>query len=408
MNRFAALILLAVSPCALGKDPNPSAKGLVLHEWGVYRVNEDADFASADMRSIWDDLPPFVYGHIKGRAVPQHWGAIEIFDRPIIFFHAETPTVLRLKVDFPGGMAGVWYPATERPAVMGLEKQPQPNASLEWALGVKRCPQGWSPKSPTPVEIPDKHWFARLRQVKSDEIFSHYSPNPNDVERERFVYYDGLFPQGKWVNLTVQNDRISLTNRVKHPVFDATIVDRRDGGKVRIGRIARLNAGETIKDVALTEVDASRFTSDAAGTLGNQLVAAGLFEEEARALIDLWKRELFETSGLNLFYRIPQEEYDARLPLTWTPKPESVVRVGLIYHGHLEPDFAERVLELVKKLDAPKFADRDAAMKALLSIGPAALVQLQRLREQKDLSVEVRERVDSLIKKWNVRAAFDP
>jgi hypothetical protein len=90
-----------------------------------------------------------------------------------------------------------------------------------------------------------------------------------------------------------------------------------------------------------------------------------------------------------------------------TPKPQSTVRVGLIYHGHLEPDFAERILELVKQLDAARFADRDAAMKKLLSIGPAALVQLQKMRERKDLSVEVRERIDALIKKWNAKDAFD-
>jgi hypothetical protein len=381
---------------------------LVVHEWGVFRVSEDAEFANAEIRTIWDDLPPFVYGHIRGRKVPQHWGAIEIRDRPIIFFHAETPTVLRLKVDFPGGMAGVWYPATERPAVYGLEKQPQPNASLEWTLGIKKCPQGWAPKSPAPPEIPDKHWFGRLRQVKSDEVFSHYSPNLNDVDRERFVYYDGLFPQGKWVKATVEKDRITLSNRVKHTVFDITIVDRRTEGKVRLARIARLNAGETAKDLAPAEVDATRFTIDASDALRDQLIAAGLYEDEARSLIDLWKRDLFESTGLSLFYRIPQDEYDVRLPLTMSPKAESLVRVGLIYHGHLEPEFAERILDLVKKLDAPKFAERDAAMKALKAVGPAALAQLQKLREQKGLSLEVRERIDSLIKKWNTNEAFAP
>jgi hypothetical protein len=46
-------------------------------------------------------------------------------------------------------------------------------------------------------------------------------------------------------------------------------------------------------------------------------------------------------------------------------------------------------------------------MKKLLAIGPAALVQLQRLRERKDLSPEVRERIDILVKRWSAREAFD-
>ena len=110
---------------------------------------------------------------------------------------------------------------------------------------------------------------------------------------------------------------------------------------------------------------------------------------------------------MNLFYRLPQEEYQARMPLSIEPKPGNVTRVGLIYHAHLEPDFAERILELVQKLDAARFADRDAAMKKLLSIGPAALVQLQRIRESTNLSAEVRERVDDLLKRWSAKDAFD-
>ena len=43
-------------------------------------------------------------------------------------------------------------------------------------------------------EVDEKHWINRVRQVRSDEIFSLYSPNQADVEREQFIYYDGIFP----------------------------------------------------------------------------------------------------------------------------------------------------------------------------------------------------------------------
>ena len=115
-----------------------------------------------------------------------------------------------------------------------------------------------------------------------------------------------------------------------------------------------------------------------------------------------------ETPGLHIFYRLPQEEYDARLPLTLTPKPESVVRLGLVFHAHIEPDFAARVQALIGQLDSPKFSIRDAAMKKLLAIGPAALVQARKALERKDLSIEVRDRLEGLAKKWNSKEAFDP
>ena len=67
------LLSCVICPCPpAGTGCAPIAKGLVVHEWGVFRVNEDADFANADLRAEWDGLPEFVYGHIKGRVVPQH------------------------------------------------------------------------------------------------------------------------------------------------------------------------------------------------------------------------------------------------------------------------------------------------------------------------------------------------
>jgi hypothetical protein len=400
---LGSLLLTAPVPA---EEP-AAVKGLAVHEWGVFRANEDAEFANADLRAEWDKLPEFVYGQIKGRNVPHHWGAVETRLRPLIFFHAEAPTVARVTVRFPGGQAGVWFPATEFPAVEGRQRQPPASDTLVWTVGVKQCPQGWLPRTLAPLPVTADNWFARARQVKADEVFARFGPNDRDVERERFIYYDGLFPQGKWLKFDVTKDSISLTNRVKHPVYDVTVVDRR-GERPRVARVATVEAGETVKTLKFNESDPARFASEAGETLLKQLTAAGLNEDEARLLVEFWSREMFETPGVCAFYRIPQSEYDARMPLAVTPQPEKVVRVGLIYHGHLEQDFAERIMELVKQLDAPKFADRDAATKKLLAIGPAALVHLQKLRGRKDLSVEVRERLDMLIKNWSVREALAP
>ena len=390
----------------IASEPLTPQKGLAVHEWGVFRVNDDIDFANAYLRAEWDDLPEFAYGYIKGRVVPQHWGAFEERAKPIIFFHAEKPTQIRVKIDFPGGMAGVWFPATEQPVVYANAKQPKVGSTLEWNLSVKQPSQGWRPKTPAPPVVADNHWIARIRQVKSDEVFARYSPGPMDVEREKFIYYDGLFPQTRWMKITVDKGRVALISQVKHPVLDITVVDRR-GDKVRVGRIAKLNALASVKDVPFTDVDATQFPPEASDALLRQLVAAGLFKDEALALTDLWQKRLFETPGLHLFYRLPQEVYDVLMPLALTPKPDSVVRVGLVVHSHLEPDFADRISELVQNFNSPKFVDRDNAWKKLLAIGPAALAQLQKLRQRKELSVEVRERIDTLVKKWNAVEAFD-
>lgn len=399
MNIMKSLLAVLLSAsAALAVEP----KKLAVHEWGVFRVNEDAALANADMRAIWDGLPPFVYGHIRGRQVPQHWGAVEIRDRPILFFHAAEAGQVTLKIDFPGGMPAVWWPGTQVPTVFGNQKQPAVGKVLQWELSVKKPAQGWLTRA-RPVD--EGHWFARLRKVQADDIFARFGPGNRYVEQEKFLYYDGLFPQSKWLKIDVDKETIALTNRVKHAVLDVTIVDRRDDDKPRIGRLEKLDAGAAGK-VVCTPVDASRLASEASAALVKQLATAGLFEDEALSLADLWRKEMFETPGLHVFYRLPQDEYDRLLPLTITPKPESVARVGLVFHGHVEPDLAERILDLVKQLDSPRFAVRDAARKKLLQIGPAALVQLQKLK-QADLSAEVWKQVESLIKQWGAREAFE-
>ena len=157
-------------------EPAPVQKGLTVHEWGIFRVHDDVDFANANLRAEWDDLPEFAYGHISNRLVPKHWGAFEIRRRPIIFFHAKEPTTVRVKIDFPGGKAGVWFPATESPAVYGNTKQPVAGGKLEWNIGVKQIPEGWQPKHPKVPSVSDRHWISRIRQVKSDEIFRTTAP----------------------------------------------------------------------------------------------------------------------------------------------------------------------------------------------------------------------------------------
>jgi len=101
---LSALVLFLAGSIALAEEP--VEKDLTVHEWGVFRVHTDAEMANADLAREWNNLPEFVYGQISGRNIPQHYGAIEIRRRPIVFFHAARPLEVQMKIDFPGGMPG--------------------------------------------------------------------------------------------------------------------------------------------------------------------------------------------------------------------------------------------------------------------------------------------------------------
>ena len=399
------LCILFLAAYTAGAEPEPK-RGFAVHEWGVFRVNTDAEYANAELRVEWDELPPFVYGHIKGRTVPQSWGAVEIRKRPIVFFHTDKPVIAKVHIDFPGGEAGAWYPATSVPSIIRFDKEPKTGQVLEWNLGIKNPPQGWAPGHNGLRDVPDKHWIQRIRQVSSDPIYARFGPRFNDVDFEKFLYYDGIFPQKNWVKIKIEAEKITLKNLCQHTLFDVTIVDRR-GEPLRIAHVPEFKADASLNIDKWTKQEEATVVKESVARLQEQLVAAGLYQDEADSMIDLWRTDFFMTPGLSLFYRLPQKEYDRCLPLTITPKPDSLVRVGLIHQAHLEPEFKDKIIQLIIQLDAKRFAERVEARKQLLRCGPAALAIINTYRKTNKISAEVENQLADLIKKWSSKDAFD-
>jgi hypothetical protein len=406
-------ILSAVTCCigfgALVHAEEPR-KGLIAHEWGVFRVHSDVELANADMRAIWQALPKFVYGQVSERDLPKFWRNVEAVDKPVIFFHTADPVEVELRVDFPGGVPAVWWPGTESPAIRygkltPAPKEGEPFRFLEWRLFVKDPPKLGIAAKFELAQVGEKSWVKTLREVKVDDVYVRAGEQYVGCEREKFVYYDGLLPRGKWAEITFDKDSVALVNLAKHPLYDVTVVDRRKADHIRIARVAKLEAGAKVAELEFKGADAKGWPANGLETLVGQLKEAGLFGDEAKSLADLWKEELFLTPGVTLFYRLPQEEYERLLPLKMKPKPEKLVRVGLVQHPHCEPDLAERVATLVNDLSNDDFDVRERAQKRLDELGRAAFVHLVRTR--KDVkALEARRRLDEILDKYDVEKAI--
>jgi len=156
----------------------------------------------------------------------------------------------------------------------------------------------------------------------------------DSTEAEKFLFYRGLG------NL------------------DAPVVVRQEGGLVqvalrdgeRLARLPRLWLFEVQPDggVQLATLDPEGRSLDApalvAAAPGDRsglvelrrqmkeaLVAEGLFDDEAEAMLETWKLSYFESPGLRLFFILPQAWTDARLPLAIsTPAQITRVMVGRV------------------------------------------------------------------------------
>jgi hypothetical protein len=384
---------------------DPPVKGFLVHEWGVWRLHDDLEFANADMRAEWDGLPPFVYGQTTTRDFPQHWDKpLMTVTKPVLFFHAPNPITAEVRVDFPTGVPAVWWPATQSPAYQdyygrGIEEKRSPAkqiTALQWQVHLQQAPRAPG-RAPDLKELTKPHWMQALRKVRCDDVFAPVGERGVGLEREKFVYYDGLLPRPKALSIKAERTNATLKNDATFVVFDVWVVDRRDMDKPRVGRLPRLDAGDTA-EVGLPVMKDARWADDAGAALTAQLKDAGLNADEAAALTTIFAADFFRSAGLTLFYRLPQEEYDRLLPLTVKPRPEKVVRVGLIQQIPYEPELAARVARLVKQLDDDDFEKREAAQRELEKLGPVGLGNLRRLAP-KVFAPEPKRRVDELLEK---------
>lgn len=404
--RYLLLALVGLSVLGISSLPDtsaqaPAANGVAVHEWGVLSVYNDVDLANADMRAEWDGLPKYVWGRIDGRTVPPREPTA--VRAPVIYFHAPQATNLQVKVDFPKGKPAVWWPGTTVRQGREALLQPmdnQPPSSLHWSVQLRPTnAAGYVTK-----DIPKGHWMNLLRDVKADDVHV-YQGGADPQVKERFLYYDGLIPAPPGLAIAVDGDNVSLQSRAKHDLLDVTVVDLRNLRKIRTARLEKMTPESEVKAVKFTERDQTKWPQAGVDELVGQLTAAGLNEDEARSLANVWRPEFFEKEGLGVFYRLPQAVYDQVLPLTVTPTPAKTVRTLLVHHPHCEPDLAAKVMTLVKDLGSDQFAQRAEAQRRLSGLGRAAFVHLVRARKDaKD--PEVKGRLDKVLAEFEVEKAF--
>jgi len=400
----------------------PLAKDdLVIHEWGVFTVLNDAKYANANRKQEWGSLPTFFYRQFpqeRLRWIPSAW------DKPIVYVYAKpSPLHLRVKVTFIEGAPVVWWPAASDPVDNWpgpqLIEKSQPFRSLTWDAWIGAVvpisdrtfrTEGLTKTADFP--LPADSWLqharlpsaSQLTVIGDDLVKSKGRPGQQiRPETERFLFYDGLVPAPDYIRCEKINDT-SLTLRNLAP-FDITrlfVVDRRDKGRVGFayvdGTKQPLRAGTTW-NVQPLAIAAAEWPAAGIKAVRQALLDAGLFEPEADSLLKIWHSQFFEAEGVTAFHILPPSEYDRMLALDILPTPPTKpVRVGIALHPHMEiePGLSERVGVLVRQLDDVKYDKRAAASKALLDIGPIAIGTL-RAELRKGPSLEMKRRIEDVL-----------
>ncbi|HEY2910234.1 MAG TPA: hypothetical protein VGI99_08305 [Gemmataceae bacterium] len=375
---LASLVLAAL--CALigighAADPRPAQDRidpLVVHEWGTFTSFSGSDGVPAHFLPNYTDLPEFIYS----QAAPRESKIARLerdctisMETPVLYFYTERSLKASVKVEFPRGWITEWYPFASTAPVAGARL---PGQSIQWDV---RLAAGEDLRLPN-VRSQDHYGHAR----ETDSVPLQVAVNGSaSRQAEKFLFYRGAatFPLPVSIR-AIEGGWVRVANDTNGTVKGLMLVNV-EGDKVGFKVLGPLDAAETVR-TSLPTADGK--SADAAAAMIKLLVAAGLFEKEAKAMVKTWESAWFGESGARVLSLVPRSRTDQLLPLTIVPKPTEVARVLVGRHDFLLPAHEARVEQLVKRVRANQ--DRAGAQAELQKIGRFSLQAIKQAERRID------------------------
>ncbi len=332
-------------PAADVVAPRRSTASLVVHEWGTFTSVQASDGTTLfGLHHEEEALPPFVYG--RAEAAMMKMKAMEQLpepcnqkmETPVVYFHTEAPVDVTLKVDFPQGVISQWFPAAAHfaPEAGAFKDAGKPgqapmqlaHGSMTWQVLVDPA----LPMSAAPKVTPDSIWQPSRNTTAAPLRYTgpaQYNPNNTVTETERFLFYRGLGRFTLPVRVTAaEGGALTLHNDAPDAIPHAVLLHTTEAGlgavSVHGALAAHTSAPAKVPTSFLPKLEA---TQAAKSALKQGLVAAGLFADEAQAMVDTWQKSWFATPGVRLLYVLPQPWTETLLPMSVQPKPAGTVRV---------------------------------------------------------------------------------
>ena len=322
-----AVLLSSLAP-VFGGEPNA---GFTAHEWGTFTSVQGADGVQMEWNPlVVSDLPKFVYERnrvLAGKPVLAFKTGLvcrQRMETPVIYFYTDQVRTVDVRVNFPEGQITEWYPqqtAGDLGPRRGERAKTVP--ALHWK-DVSLIPGLISSTTPPRAGDSGSHYFA-ARGTGSAHVYAKTPGGKSEVEEFLFYRGTGSFTAPLTVKLaSADPQRVALTNTGKEPLRHLFLCEIRADGAVWLA-LQNLAPGET-RATTLSTTKAAE-TATLAAALRTALVAEGLYEKEAAAMVKTWETSWLGERGLRVLYTLPRGWTDAALPLAITPAPEAIERV---------------------------------------------------------------------------------
>jgi len=335
----------AISSQSLGKDAGSVYSGLTAHEWGTFTSMAATDGQALEWSPLTGstDLPVFVE-HFRDPGFKLGLRGTVRMETPVLYFYDSREETVSVQVAFANGVITEWYPHANRVEPAGdlygenLHKAGA-SARIAWD-SVTLAPNG---RADFPTGDRNNHYFA-ARMTSSTPV---RVKTASGDQQEKFLFYRGVSTFSVPLSATLDAaGKLRIKNHGDQEIPTTVLFERR-------GEKVGYRIGSALKEEGV--LDSPELTSsidDLGRDLEGILVAQGLYQDEARAMVETWRNSWFE-EGSRLLYIVPSAFVNEVLPLSINPAPAQTVRV---FVGRLE-----LVTPATEKAVKTAFATQDAA-----------------------------------------------
>jgi hypothetical protein len=398
----AAVFVATQSPLRGEDKPASPAHPLIVHEWGTFTSFSGSDGVQLDYRPLVDnDLPEFIYSDSSlSPFTKRRIFARQRMETPVTYFYSDIERDVRVSVSFPKGRLTEYYPPPlPTKQVPSLDGAPTTIDTLDWGT-VHLIPEKSLTTQVANPKVADRlnrhissalvpwmdnynpYYEARrtdstLLYVRRENKPEEYSSAAYDFQGdhfEKFLFYRGTGQFELPVRVeALGSDRVRIRNLGGQEIRSAFLVE--NNGETFRSRFVGHLPPESVTETSLrpkTDIAGTDVNADLIPQLTSELVAAGLYEKEATAMVNTWQSAWFSEPGMRLFFFVPEDITEKVLPLKIEPKPDQTVRVLVARMEFMSPEEERNLQALIGKSAENREANEPALMEELKRRGRLA------------------------------------
>lgn len=395
---FAVIAVISgIAGLQLAKNIATESGNYTVHEWGTFTDVQGGDGELLSWRPLQtSELPGFVRnwqnpgmnrrfaGFFMGSQPTIATGGkgtmvtLQRLETPVMYFYSDDDMAVDVGVKFPRGIITEWFPqATQIGPSFPFDKNISdaatlPNSRAEWKQLqlFSEAKHHGEFENQFPANEDGSHYFA-ARETAADAVRMEFADGTREPDNyEKFIFYRGVGSFKTPLHASVnENGEVVVENTGEQPLSHLFLLGIKNGSG-GFEEIENLQPGESKTFPALENKNsaAQHFCSLADGqtklgvAVHAALISAGLFDDEAAAMVNTWKDSWFAEDGVRVLYLLPREWTDETLPLTLNPSPKKIVRVMV---GRAEIITPETVNDLATVLTNAENGNGDAKQQAI-------------------------------------------